>query len=122
MDNPFNSGLDTSGIVSGQRARDVAGEAYFQGRAEHVGGSTGAWILLKIVKVEQEARMKPYSRTGLEAILVEVDRGEIEEDLVINEYMGAPVGAERTVQQQAIAITGGAPWIADEFFEPISVS
>jgi len=55
---PFCPVLETSGIVSGNSAQNVAGEADFQCRAKNVCGSSGAGILLQVVKIEQEARMK----------------------------------------------------------------
>ena len=60
--------------------------------------------------------MEAHSRTGLEAVLVEVGRGKIKEDLIIEERVGATVGAERAIQQKAIAITDRIASITDELF------
>jgi hypothetical protein len=58
----------------------VTGEADFQSGAKNVGGWAGPWIFLEIVEVEQQARVKAYSCTSLEAVLVEVGRRKIKED------------------------------------------
>lgn len=107
--------------MSGKSAQHVAGEADFQSGAKNISGRAGPWILLEVVKVEQPARVKAYSRTGLEAVLVEVGRRKIKEDLVIEKRVGATVGTERTIQQQAIATTDTIASITDELFQSISV-
>ena len=107
--------------MRGQSAQHVAGDADFQCGAKNVGGWAGPWISLEVVEVEQQARVKAHSRTGLEAVLVEVGRRKIKEDLVIKERVGATVGTERAIQQKTIAITDRIASITDELFPSISV-
>lgn len=107
--------------MSGKSAQYVAGEAHFKSGAKNVGGWAGPWISLEVVEVEQQARVNAYSCTGLEAVLVEVARGKVKENLVIEERVSATVGTERAIQQKAIAITDRIASITDELFQSISV-
>jgi hypothetical protein len=61
--------LQASRVVRGKSAQHAAGEADFQCGAKNVGGWAGSWIPLEIVKVEEQARVKAYSRTRLEKVL-----------------------------------------------------
>lgn len=113
--------LPGSRVVRGKSAQHMAGEAHFQSGAENVGCWARPWVPLKVVEVEQQARVEAHSRTGLEAVLVEVGRGKIKEDLVIEERVGATVGTDRAIQQKAIAITDWIASISDELFPSIAV-
>jgi hypothetical protein len=119
---PKDKRKKASRVVSGKGAQHATGEADFQGGTKNISGWAGRWIPLEVVEVEQQARVKVYSRAGLEAVLVKVGRRKIKEDLVIEERVGATVGTERAIEQKAVAIADRIASITDELFQSISVS